>query len=288
VIETRGELSISAAREGLVHEAGFLTAADGTRLFCQELSPHGPVAAWVALVHGYNSFSDWLMPMMAAFARKGLACCAIDYRGHGLSEGVPNHVFRFQEYLEDAEALCRHTVERAGQQPVFLFGNSLGGLIASHYAVSHPERLRGLALTAPFFGPAFRVPRVMDLCARAASYCRPTLCIPKQHPEMPERMTFRWWTETLRAQQWLWRRANHITSPVLLLHGERDIAACPRTARLMLRRFASQDRTFRRLPGATHQDLDPCAGEAWWSEVAGWMLERTDTERSFGQKHLAS
>jgi len=72
---------------------------------------------------------------------------------------------RMRQYLADAGALCHHVVERATGRDVFVLGNSLGGLIAAHYAVLHGDTLGGVIMTAPFFGPAFRVPPLAMLYA---------------------------------------------------------------------------------------------------------------------------
>jgi len=258
----------------LQHQTGFISSEDGTRLFWQGLQPAGGHLAAVALVHGYDSASDYLLPMMECLAGRGLACYAIDARGHGRSEGVPRHVFHFNEYLGDARALCRHVAESAGERQAFLFGYSLGGLIVALLGLGRAEQFHGAVLSAPFFGPAFRVPRVLDLCAQAASAVCPTLCLPRRHPDQPAQMTLRWWTETLAAQRFLRRQAELFTLPVLMLHGGRDSAACPRAARSLFRRLGSRDKTLRILPEARHHDLDPCQGPAWWGEVRDWIASR--------------
>lgn len=260
------------------HQTGYLQADDGTQLFWQSFQPAGEHRSVVALVHGYNSRSDFLLPMMWSMAEAGLACYAIDYRGHGRSAGVPCHVFRFSEYLSDVQALCRHVSECAGEREIFLLGNSLGGLIVSHYGLLHPDQLRGVVLTAPFFRPAFRVPRLLDLCAQAASRVAPTWCVrlPRRYQEQPDRVTLRWWTETLGAQQLFSRQAERFRVPVLLLHGQRDGVACPRVARSLFDRLGSRDKTFRILPEAHHNDLDPNWGPDWWNEVREWLSRRVD------------
>ena len=264
-------------QEGLRHEGGFIKSADGNRLFWQGLEPRGEAYASVALVHGYNSASHFLLPMMENLAAQGMACYAVDYRGHGLSEGLPRHVFQFSDYLADVQALCDLVAERSGDRQIFLFGNSLGGLIVSLYGLRHPERLRGTVLTAPFFGPAFRIPRVLDLCARAASLLHPTFCLPRQREDQPGRVTLRWWTETLAAQQAWRRQAEKFTLPVLILHGQEDAVSCPSTAYSLFQRLGSRDKIFGIYPGARHQDLDPCQGPRWWSKVGQWVRRRAES-----------
>lgn len=265
--------------ENIVPHNGYLTAPDGTRLFWQGLEPGPEVRGSVGLVHGYSASSDYLLPMMHGLAEQGMACYAIDCRGHGRSEGVRQHVFRFQEYLSDVRTLCAHVRRRAGEGRVFLYGNSLGGLIGSLYGLSHPDQVDGLVLTAPFFGPAFRVPRVLDCCGRAISLMCPRLRVPRGRPDLPAHVTLRWWTETVRAQQVLRRLAPKFTLPVLILHGQADGVACPAAARSLFERLGSRDKTFRIVPGASHRDLDPVWGPECWNEVREWLARRVPGEK---------
>jgi len=266
------------------HESGYLRATDGVRLFWQRVAPAGEHRTVVAMVHGYDSCSDFLLPMMWSMAESGTASFAIDYRGHGKSEGRPRHVLHFGDYLADVKALCGLVSERADGREMFLFGNSLGGLIASHYGLQHADQLRGVVLTAPFFGPAFRVPRVMDVCARMAAALFPNYCVdlPRRFRDQPGRVSVRWWTETLRAQQLFRRQAEAFRLPVLMLHGQEDTVASPTVARELFERLGSPDKTFRILPGAHHGDLDPIWGPEWWSEVRDWVSRRVSGRRLQG------
>lgn len=277
-VKVEGAVEAMEKREEIRHESGYLRASDGTRLFWQGVSPAGEHRTVVGMLHGYNSCSDYLLPMMWSLAEAGTASFAIDYRGHGKSEGTPRHVSRFTDYLSDVSALCGHVSARAGEREIFLFGNSLGGLIASHYGLVHPDQLRGVVLTAPFFGPAFRVPCLVDFCARAAGVVFPNcrVAVPQRFPDQPRQISLRWWVETLRAQRLFWKDAERFRLPVLVLHGQEDAVACPSVARELFERLGSRDKTFRILPGARHGDLDPIWGPDWWSEVREWLTHRVD------------
>jgi alpha-beta hydrolase superfamily lysophospholipase len=258
------------------HQSGYVKTHDGVRLFWQGLEPRGGSRGAVAALHGCNSSSDYMLPMMSSLAEQGFSCYGVDYRGHGRSEGLAGHIFHFRDYLTDVEALCRHAAERSNGQGLFLFGNSLGGLVASLYGLMHPVYLRGVALTAPFFWPAFRIPFHLNLCARALSLLHPTMRVPRRRADQPEHITLRWWTETLTAQQ-VWRRqAEKFTLPVLILHGQEDAVACPAAAYSLFRRLGSRDKIFGIFPGARHDDLDPCWGPRWWNKVGAWLTRRVE------------
>ncbi len=63
----------------LVRQSGFLEAEDGVWLFWQGVEPREERRASVALIHGYNSSSNYLLPMMHSLAEQGFACYAMDY-----------------------------------------------------------------------------------------------------------------------------------------------------------------------------------------------------------------
>jgi pimeloyl-ACP methyl ester carboxylesterase len=67
-------------------------------------------------------------------------CLALDLRGHGDSGWAEE--YRIETAVEDVAALVAHQ----GGGRIHLVGNSLGGLIAAHYAASHPATVASLTL----------------------------------------------------------------------------------------------------------------------------------------------
>lgn len=80
----------------------------------------------------------------------------MDLRGHGCSEGLYGHIHHFSQYHLDIEYWWKFLCAKGLVQtkvPVFLFGHSLGGLIALDHAISYRKSLyrslHGLILAAP-------------------------------------------------------------------------------------------------------------------------------------------
>jgi pimeloyl-ACP methyl ester carboxylesterase len=67
-------------------------------------------------------------------------CLALDLRGHGDSGWADQ--YRIETGINDVAALMTHTATMR----VHLVGNSLGGVIAAHYAAAHPRRVASLTL----------------------------------------------------------------------------------------------------------------------------------------------
>ena len=67
-------------------------------------------------------------------------CLALDMRGHGDSGWAPE--YRVETTVDDIATVVTHTaLER-----IHIVGNSLGGVVAAHYAAAHPSRVASLTL----------------------------------------------------------------------------------------------------------------------------------------------
>lgn len=114
--------------------------------------PSGTPRAAVLIVHGISEHSGRYEAVGAAFAAAGFATVAYDQRGHGSTEGRPTYIDTFSEFVDDVEDHL--TQLRATGLPVVLLGHSMGGLVATSYAVSDRPSPDLLVLSGPALSPA--------------------------------------------------------------------------------------------------------------------------------------
>ena len=102
----------------------------------------------VLLVHGFSEHLGRYQHIAAFFADRGWRVTALEFRGHGKSEGKRGHVKRWVHLFEDLQAAMA-TVGR----PMALVGHSLGGLITL-WSMMHPltPRVNCVALSNPLLG----------------------------------------------------------------------------------------------------------------------------------------
>jgi pimeloyl-ACP methyl ester carboxylesterase len=81
---------------------------------------------------------------------------ALDLPGFGLSDPPPSGSYRLTTHMH---AVVRRLEARSG--PVHLFGNSLGGAVATRVAARRPDLVRSLTLVSPAF-PSLRPTRGSD------------------------------------------------------------------------------------------------------------------------------
>ncbi|HEX4460204.1 MAG TPA: alpha/beta hydrolase [Polyangia bacterium] len=267
----------------------FFQSHDGTQLHERAWPTSGEPRAVVVIVHGYGEHIGRYDATARALADAGFTVRGFDLRGHGQSGGVRGHCSKFSEYLEDVDA---EVVRARGENlPLFLLGHSFGGLIASQWALAHPEELAGLTLTSPFYGLALAVPAAKVLAGKIASRIYPSLALPSglkgvdvsRDPEIQKaydadplnnkNATARWFTETSAAQVDLEARAPQLTLPVLMIAGGADGIASSKQAKVVFDRFGSRDKTFRLLDGQRHEVLNelPADRAKTLQEIAEWL-----------------
>jgi len=175
---------------------------------------------------------------------------------------------------------CIRFLDAAGRGPVHLFGNSLGGAVATRVAAVRPDLVRTLALVSPAL-PELRVqrtavptallgvPGVAALFTRitrewtaeqrvrgvmALCYGDPARVSPEAFESAVEELERRlslpyFWDAmarsarglvnayTLGGQQGLWRQAERVLAPTLLIYGGRDQLVGHRMAQKAARSF---------------------------------------------------
>ncbi|MDW8041756.1 MAG: alpha/beta hydrolase [Nitrososphaerota archaeon] len=124
-------------REHVAH--GKHVDVNGIRTFCVDIGRGSPVL----LIHGWGSSSFTWRKNYSSLA-EGFRVIAVDLPGFGLSERlregcrlpwVTEHLLKLAEVL--------------GLGSLSVVGLSMGGVIASHLAATHPERVRELVLVNP-------------------------------------------------------------------------------------------------------------------------------------------
>jgi pimeloyl-ACP methyl ester carboxylesterase len=114
----------------------------GLRFHVQQLGPEdGPT---LVFVHGLvmDNLSSFYYTLAAPLARNGVRTILFDLRGHGLS-ARPETGYSPQESALDLLAILD---ELAVREPVYLLGNSYGGIVAMHTALKAAHRVAGVVL----------------------------------------------------------------------------------------------------------------------------------------------
>lgn len=137
-------------RFGLEYQPLDIHAADGTLLFAWFFPARGEARATVLHLHGNAENISTHFANVAWMPAAGFNVLALDYRGYGASEGTPS----LQGVQLDIDAAMATLLARRDVDPqrIILFGQSLGGALAIHYAAHgrHRANLRAVVADSAF------------------------------------------------------------------------------------------------------------------------------------------
>ena len=270
----------------------YLVSRDGLRLCRRRWLPEGEAAAIFLLVHGFYEHSGRHAPLAEELWRRGFAVEAIDLRGHGGSAGDRCFVRRFDEYLDDLDVLVESVQSGTAETPRFLFGHSMGGLVAALWTITRQPVLRGLimsgallALPEEFYpvlrhvvGPVGRwLPKLrvgrpdFHNLSRDPAVVRQFLSDPLVfHGRFPARTG----AEILRAIRMAHDQFALVRPPLLVLHGTADRLCGVAGSRALYARADSRDKTLRLYEGLYHEVLREPERATVLADLLGWLEAR--------------
>lgn len=268
---------------------GSFTAADGLTLFTRTYLPDTPAPAAVIVSHGYAEHSGRYERLAEALVGEGYAVYALDHRGHGQSGGVRASVRVFREYVDDLGRFIDRVRETRPEPPRFLFGHSMGGLVALQLVLEHPEKVEGVAVTGPLLKNAVPVSPLLERVAGLVSGLAPDLPVQELRAEDVARdpavveaykddplvyhgkVRARLGLELLRAGPFVVGRAHNIELPVLIQHGAADKIASVSGARALYDALGTDDKTLKLYDGAYHEVLNDYGREQVIGDLIAWL-----------------
>ena len=270
-------------------------SADGLALHGRVWRPDFGAKGVVLIAHGLGEHAGRYAGFAGRLMVHGYAVYAYDHRGHGESPGERGMVERFGEFADDLAAVLpavrADAAERVGAgRPLFLFGQSMGGLIAAEYIQDHGAGdLAGLVLSAPALkvpddtSPLVRkvapllvklFPRlpITKLDARELSRDPVVGRVFSEDPLTDPRVRAGLGYALLQASEALRRTdAAAFTLPLYLLHGEADPITDPDGTRWLYQHAPSADKTLRLLPDVLHEPHNDPDKDAIAADLIAWL-----------------
>lgn len=250
-------------------------------------------SAAIVVVHGLGEHSGRYAAFGERMAAYGLSTFAMDLRGHGLSEGRRGHVPSFDTYLQELDRFRREVEGLADfEVPLFLLGQSMGGLIASRYLEEYNTRFQGGIMLSPWLGTAMQVPRWKITAANALSRVLPALPFSsgldadalsrdpevvaayRADPLVHDRITPRLFAEVSGAMGLVFQRSDRIQEPLLLLMGGEDRLVKTERTLLFSRQITVSDLTVKVYPGFYHELLNEVDRAAIHRHIRDWIAAR--------------
>ena len=269
-------------------------APGGPLLFGQSWDPVTPPRAAILIVHGLAEHSGRYGLTAAALNDAGFGMHAVDYRGHGRSEGRRVHVDDVDDYVADVRAALEEVRRRNPGRPVFLLGHSQGGLIALKFVLDDPAAIDGLVVTSPFLAvhPASRPSAFVRGLARVLLHLAPRHPLPTsidvrrlsrdtavgeayaRDPLVSHAASAGWLRAIGRAQRDVRARAPRLRVPTLLMAASADRLVDPEATRQFAREASADIVEFVWWDGFYHEILNDQGREQVIGKIVDWLARQ--------------
>ena len=281
------------------HRDGTFAGAGGLPLYYQAWMPPDSQRKKAVLInlHGLGDHSGLYPTLANHFPAHGIALYAYDMRGNGRSPGQRAYLRGWHEYRGDLHAFLERVRKWEGDLPVFILGNSLGGLVVLDYALHYPAGLqrrdrgsaasgRGRCAPVPHGPGARHVADLAPIFSRGGNGplgSGPRSGCGRHHPGRP--------TVSPAGDRQALHRGHRrhpagagpglkpFPFPCSILHGSADRMVPPEGSRRFFSRLHQTDRELREYPGAYHGLFADLGHEEVLKDTERWIEGPMPAER---------
>lgn len=247
---------------------------DDVTFYMQGWEPEGKPKAIVCLIHGVGEHSGRYAHVGKALNDAGYALFGFDLRGHGQTGGPRGHFPSLDIVLQDIHQFVAFQKQNNPGLPVFLYGHSLGGLLALSYGIQHPEGIKGMIVTGSALRSVLQEQKMKIMMARVLGTLAPAMTIPSgleaasisrdpavveeyvNDPLVHDKTSLGLGKAALTAIDLCFSHARDFKPPLLIMHGKADRLTYP---------SGSED--FAKLAGETNKDVTLKLWEGLYHEI---------------------
>lgn len=271
------------------HQEGTFKGIRDLSIYYQYWLPEGKVKAVLLIAHGLAEHSGRYMNVVNHFIPLGYAVYALDHIGHGKSGGTRVFVEQFEDYTDTLKTYFDMVRHWQPDQPIFLVGHSMGGLIGAFYLLNHQSELTGAVLSGPSVKTHDTVSPVVIFIGKVISVLMPKLGLIGLEAEGVSRdpavvqayvtdplvchgkITARLSAELVKTMQRVMAEAGKITLPILILQGSADKLVDPKGARMLYDTVSSVDKTIKIYNGFYHEVFNEPGHDRVLDDVRAWL-----------------
>ena len=199
---------------------------DGVEL-CGRFYPEDKGMPTVLFFHGNGEVAAEYDGISSLYNHIDLNLFVADYRGYGKSLGEPSICALAEDSYTTLDALEEMLKGQEYNPSIYVMGRSLGAYCAVEIAAGARERVKGIILESG-----------------SASV-----------GGMPQRLGIAKEPAIARLIQEHWTRVKGISTPLLTIHGDRDMLVPISHAEDLYEAVSSTNKTFFTIPGAGHNDI---------------------------------
>jgi alpha-beta hydrolase superfamily lysophospholipase len=148
----------------------------GLKVYAWSDGPEKPKAL-IMLVHGFGDHSHRYEHVAEYLIARGFGFLALDYYGHGRSEGRRGDIPSYQVLMDDLQLFSTEAEKLYPEIPKIWYGHSLGGnLVLNYYHLTWPKP-SAMIITSPWLRLAMKPPRSLQIISNILVHITPGLVI---------------------------------------------------------------------------------------------------------------
>lgn len=240
------------------------------------------------IVHGIGEEVGRYDHVARFFNGEGYAVLGIDHYGHGKTDGKRGATPGF-EYMFDYTAAFLAYAKELYQQPVVMYGHSMGGGLLTGFLLHRTPDILGAVISAPALIVAKRPGSFLRGLLRVLNRVVPNLRLNqglditkvshdtdeiekfRHNPLRHDKMSVRLASDMIQNGLWCLEHAHALKIRSLLIHGSEDEFTAVDGSRLFAERAPAGLLTYREWPGDYHELHNEINRQEVLLFVAGWL-----------------
>jgi acylglycerol lipase len=271
------------------HVEGNFKGVRNINHYYQAWLPEADIKAVIIIVHGLGEHSGRYMNLVNHFVPLGYAIYGFDLLGHGRSDGQREVLERFADYGDTLTIYYNMVKEWQVNQPIFLLGHSMGGLIVPEYLLEHQAWFKGAIISAPVIKAGDDVTPMTIILSKILARLAPKMGVQTVnasslshdpgvvdayvndpfvfHKKTPARLA----AELLKNMQYVSTQLGKITLPFIAIQAGEDRLVHPDSAQMFFDLTGSQDKTVKIYTGFYHEVLNEPERARVLKDIEDWL-----------------
>jgi alpha-beta hydrolase superfamily lysophospholipase len=221
---------------------------------------HGVGSHFQPVYHSLDEFDE----RDNFFSRFGYKSFALEFHGHGKSQGLKCAINSFDDLVNDLDIIVKY-VSKKYSYPIYLFGESMGCAVIFKYCITKMNNIRGVIFLSPLCGidKNLKPNKVLKNILLGLSNIAPNLQLVSTTKNMAKKSTLnneyllaknnnqyfykdshRLCTgrELLHVSEWIDENCHLFSKPILFFHGDKDSITDPEITKDVFNKISSTDK----------------------------------------------
>ncbi|MCX7845712.1 MAG: lysophospholipase [Dictyoglomaceae bacterium] len=242
-----------------------------------------PERGWILLVHGLGEHIGRYEGLIEELLKKHFGVIGFDLPGHGKSKGK-----RGDTSIEEIIIIINNLTKEI--ERFFIFGHSLGGLVAIRYAQEYPEKIKALIASAPVL--YLKTDFITKIFANIFVKIFPSITLDNRlnlnylsrnkkaiekymkDPLVHRRISLRLGNSMLKNIEIAHKKAELISVPTLFLIPSEDKIVPPIGAKIFFSNMKISDKFYIEFPGGYHELFeDEEHSEKFYEQIYNFLFK---------------